>query len=92
MFGRGGRKARAAKAIEVQVEAPGTVVEASSPVAVTSPRTVLGNIELDATFMAMMAQLDDSLAAMARACDRIEEAVAGASRHYPVEVEAAAAA
>lgn len=92
MFGRGGRKARAAQANAVQVEARGAAVAAASEVAVTSLRTERSDIELDVTFMAMMAQLDDSLAAMARACDRIEEAVAGASRHHPAEVEAAAAA
>ena len=47
---------------------------------------------MDITFTAMMAQLDDSLAAMARACDRIEQAVAGAGRLHPAEALTVAAA
>ena len=108
MFGRGRRKARTTQPVESQVEAPqplfGMVAdqgpEAAAVVTVeVAPVAALerANIELDVEFVAMMAQLDDSLAAMARACDRIEQVVAGASRHHPVDgvlanVEAAAAA
>ena len=93
MFGRGRRKARAAQAIEVQVDAPTGFVEAA-PEAAASTRAAPSDVpsEMDATFTAMMAQLDDSLAAMARACDRIEEAVAGGSRHHPAVADTAAAA
>ena len=93
MFGRGRRKARTT---QVTVEAPQPLIEmapievasldetpAAGPVAPITPAQV--DIELDAAFVAMMSQLDDSLAAMARACDRIEEAVTGASRHQPAE-------
>ena len=93
MFGRGRRKAQTAQATEVEVATPAGVVDVVDVVedrSVTAPATA--PTELDVTFMAMVAQLDDSLAAMARACDRIEQAVAGASRHHPAEADTVAAA
>ena len=100
MFGRGRRKARTTQPLESQVEALRPLAQMVAdqapevaPVAVPER----ANIELDVEFIAMMAQLDDSLAAMARACDRIEQVVAGSSRHHPADgslanVETAAAA
>ena len=96
MFGRGRRKARTTQVTVAPVEASQPLIEmapievasldetpAAGPVAPITPAQV--DIELDAAFVAMMSQLDESLAAMARACDRIEEAVTGASRHQPAE-------
>lgn len=84
MFGRGRRKARTTQSIEAHAEPPEALIEmAPEPAAaarVESSATAHGDLELDVVFMAMMSQLDDSLAAMARACDRIEQAVAGSSR------------
>ena len=84
MFGRGRRKAQTTKAIAAQVEAPEVLIEmVPETIAVAhfeSSAAPYRDLELDVEFMAMMSQLDDSLAAMTRACDRIEQAVAGSSR------------
>ena len=88
MFGRGRRKARTTQPVESQVEAPQPVaamVADRAPEVAPAAAPATANIELDVEFKAMMAQLDDSLAAMARACDRIEQVVASASRHHPAD-------
>lgn len=96
MFGR--RKVRAAREVSIDGAGSAEFVE-TAPVntvpgddvaddAATFTRT---QVSLDETFLAMMAQLDDSLTAMARACDRIEDAVAGASRHQSSMGHASAA-
>lgn len=91
MFGRGRRKARTTQVTVAPVEAPQPLID-MAPLEDTSSADAVAPItpaqvefEFDAAFVAMMAQLDDSLAAMARACDRIEQAVTGASRHQPAE-------
>lgn len=102
MFGRGRRKTRMTQVIEVE-SAPDASIACAAVEAEASIKPVAmaddlagftrTQVSLDATFLAMVAQLDDSLAAMARACDRIEEAVAGATRHQPhVHVGSATAA
>ena len=96
MFGRGRRKARTMQTTEPQVtDAPEVLTEMApqtvAPVDVSSSPIGPRDLELDVEFMAMMSQLDDSLAAMARACDRIEQAVAGASRHHPADAAASEA-
>lgn len=88
MFGRRRRNARTTLAIEVQAESPHVLIDGagSAPEITTTVGGATGpahhDVELDAVFMAMMAQLDDSLVTMARAWDRIEEAVIDASRDH----------
>jgi hypothetical protein len=93
MFGRGRRKAGTTQVTDAQVEAPQVLIDMAvdaAPSASTSDDTApitaaSAELAIDTAFMAMMSQLDESLMAMARACDRIEQVVAGASRHHPAE-------